>query len=100
MLRPVAASLTREVQRLRSMNAQPQRILDDADRRVQLLLDLLNNELVNPKAAPLLVHLAQALDARDQQTALDLHVQLATIATGDFATTLIGVKFLIARLST
>ena len=93
-------SLQREVQRLHSINAQPKRILDDADRRVQLLLDLLNNELVDPRAVPLLQQLGQALDARDQQGALQLHVQLATIASGDFAASLVGVKFLIAKLLT
>lgn len=99
-VRPVVQSLQREVQRLHSINAQPKRILDDADRRVQLLLDLLNNELVDPRAVPLLQQLGQALDARDQQGALQLHVQLATIASGDFAASLVGVKFLIAKLLT
>ena len=99
-LRPVADALTREVQRLHSIDAQPKRILDDAERRVQLLLDLLNNELVDPKAVPVLQQLAQAIEARNQPGALQLHVQLATMASGDLATALVGVKFLIAKLST
>ena len=100
VMRAVSTTLQHEVQRLHSINAQPKRILDDADRRVQLLLDLLNNELIEPKSVPLLQQLAQAMDARDQQGALQLHVQLATSASGDFATSLVGVKFLIAKLLT
>ena len=99
-LRPVADALSREVQRLHSINAQPKRILDDADRRVQLLLDLLNNALVDEKVVPPLLQLAQAIQARDQQGALQLHVHIATMASGDLATALVGVKFLIAKLST
>ena len=99
-LRPVADTLSGEVQRLHAINAQPKRILDDADRRVQLLLDLLNNGLVEDRLTPLLLQLAHAIHARDQQGALQLHVQIATMASGDLATALVGVKFLIAKLNT
>ena len=89
----------REVARLRSIDAQPRRILDDADKRVQLLLDLMNNGLVDAKLVPVLQQLGKAIDARHQQGALSLHVQLVTMATGDVATALVGVKFLIAKLT-
>lgn len=91
-------TLAREVARLRSVDAQPKRILDDADKRVQLLLDVMNNGLVDAKLVPVLQQLAQAIQARNQQGALQLHVQLVTMATGDVATALVGVKFLIAKL--
>ena len=91
-------TLAREVARLRSVDAQPRRILDDADKRVQLLLDVMNNGLVDAKLVPVLQQLAQAIQARNQQGALQLHVQLVTMATGDVATALVGVKFLIAKL--
>ena len=97
-LRPVSDTLAREVARLRSVDAQPRRILDDADKRVQLLLDVMNNGLVDAKLVPVLQQLAQAIQARNQQGALQLHVQLVTMATGDVATALVGVKFLIAKL--
>ena len=97
-LRPVSDTLAREVARLRSVDAQPKRILDDADKRVQLLLDVMNNGLVDAKLVPVLQQLAQAIQARNQQGALQLHVQLVTMATGDVATALVGVKFLIAKL--
>ena len=80
------------------MDAQPKRILDDADKRIQLLLDVMNNGLVDAKLVPVLQQLAQAIQARNQQGALQLHVQLVTMATGDVATALVGVKFLIAKL--
>ena len=73
-------------------------ILDDADKRVQLLLDVMNNGLVDARLVPVLQQLAQAIQARNQQGALQLHVQLVTMATGDVATALVGVKFLIAKL--
>ena len=82
----------------RQVDAQPRRILDDADKRVQLLLDVMNNGLVDAKLVPVLQQLAQAIQARNQQGALQLHVQLVTMATGDVATALVGVKFLIAKL--
>ena len=91
-------TLAREVARLRSVDAQPKRILDDADKRVQLLLDVMNNGLVDARIVPVLQQLAQAIQARNQQGALQLHVQLVTMATGDVATALVGVKFLIAKL--
>lgn len=91
-------TLAREVARLRSVDAQPKRILDDADKRVQLLLDVMNNGLVDARLVPVLQQLAQAIQARNQQGALQLHVQLVTMATGDVATALVGVKFLIAKL--
>jgi protein transport protein SEC31 len=72
--------------------------LDDADKRVQLLLDVMNNGLVDARLVPVLQQLAQAIQARNQQGALQLHVQLVTMATGDVATALVGVKFLIAKL--
>ena len=97
-LRPVSDTLAREVARLRSVDAQPKRILDDADKRVQLLLDVMNNGLVDARLVPVLQQLAQAIQARNQQGALQLHVQLVTMATGDVATALVGVKFLIAKL--
>lgn len=97
-LKGVADVLAREVLRLRSIDAQPLRLLDDADRRVQLLLDLFNNGLIDSKMVPVLQQLAQALGSRDQQGALSLHVQLLTMASGDVATALVGVKFLIAKL--
>ena len=96
--RPVSDTLAREVARLRSVDAQPKRILDDADKRVQLLLDVMNNGLVDARLVPVLQQLAQAIQARNQQGALQLHVQLVTMATGDVATALVGVKFLIAKL--
>jgi hypothetical protein len=40
-----------------------------------------------------------AIAAHNQQAALQLHVQLATMATGELATALVGVKFIIAKLS-
>lgn len=98
-LKAVSDSLIREVARLRSIDAQPRRILDDADKRVQLLLDLMNNGLVDAKLVPVLQQLGKAIDARHQQGALSLHVQLVTMATGDVATALVGVKFLIAKLT-
>lgn len=98
-LKGVADILAREIQRLRSIDAQPTRLLDDAERRVQLLLDLFNNGLIDGKMVPVLQQLGQALGARNQQGALSLHVQLVTMASGDIATALVGVKFLIAKLS-
>lgn len=91
--------LSREMQRIKAQTPPAQkRMVDDAERRLNVLFDYLNNSLLDPKMVAGLQNLVQAVDARNQQAALGVHVQLVTSASGDVAQALVGVKFVLTRL--
>lgn len=91
--------LSRELQRIKAQTPPAQkRMVDDAERRLNMLFDYLNNSLLDPKSIDGLQKLVQAVDARNQQAALSIHVQLVTSASGDVAQALVGVKFVLTRL--
>ncbi|CAO1624180.1 unnamed protein product [Parajaminaea phylloscopi] len=91
--------LSRELQRIKAQTPPAQkRMVDDAERRLNILFDYLNNGLLDAKAVSGLQALTQAVDARNQQAALGIHVQLVTSASGDFAQALVGIKFVLTRL--
>ncbi|PWZ01867.1 hypothetical protein BCV70DRAFT_185434 [Testicularia cyperi] len=97
--KPIMATLHRELLRLKSVAPPAQkRMVDDTERRVNLLLDHLNCGTVDPKTTHALLQLVAAIDARNQQAALNLHLQLVTSASGDIAAALVGVKMLVSRM--
>lgn len=71
------------------------------ERRVNLLFDLLNNGLLDTKLVNGLMALVGAVDRRDQQGALGIHLQLVTQSgsSGDVSGALVGVKMIISRLN-
>ncbi|CAO1623334.1 unnamed protein product [Sympodiomycopsis kandeliae] len=99
--RGIFATLSREFNRIKSVTPPAQkRMVDDSERRLNLLFDHLNNGLISDqKFIAGLVELSRAVDARNQQAALGIHVQLVTSASGDVAAALVGVKFVISRLA-
>lgn len=85
--------------RLKSIAPPAQkRMVDDTERRINLLLDHLNCGTVDPKLFQGLMQIVAAIDARNQQAALAVHLQLVTVATGDIAAALVGVKMLLSRM--
>ncbi|KAE8257789.1 hypothetical protein A4X13_0g2131 [Tilletia indica] len=92
--------LSREFGRIRQTTPPAQkRMVDETERKLNILFDGLNCGTIDPKAIPLLLQLAQAVAARNQQAALGLHLELATSSSGELSTALTGVKFLISRLN-
>jgi protein transport protein SEC31 len=73
--------------------------VDDSERRLNSLFDYLNNGMIPEKVLGGLQELVRAIEARNQQAALQLHVQVASSASGEVAAMLVGVKFLITRLT-
>ncbi|CAD6913139.1 unnamed protein product [Tilletia controversa] len=92
--------LSREFSRVRQTTPPAQkRMVDETERKLNLLFDGLNCGTIDPKAIGLLIQLAQAVGARNQQGALGLHLELATSSSGELSTALTGIKFLISRLN-
>ena len=75
---PVYEILSADMQRVRgrapsSFKAQ----VDDAERRLNILFDHLNNEdLLKPNTIADMTQLAQAIQARDYETARTIHVEI------------------------
>jgi len=83
--------------RVKHANLPPhlKRIIDDTDRRLNILFDALNNETVPESAVVQMNNIAKAIAARDANAALNMHVELLTGATGDMTSWAPGVKQLI-----
>ncbi|KAJ1021086.1 hypothetical protein NDA16_003872 [Ustilago loliicola] len=97
--RPIQHALQREVARLKSTAPPVQkRMVDDTERRINLLLDHLNCGTIDAKTVQGLMQIVAAIEARNKQAALNIHLQLVTSSSGDVAAGLVGVKMLISRL--
>ena len=97
--RPIQHALQREVARLKSTAPPAQkRMVDDTERRISLLLDHLNCGAIDAKSVQGLMQIVAAIEARNKQAALNIHLQLVTSSSGDVAAGLVGVKMLISRL--
>ncbi|KAJ1018643.1 hypothetical protein NDA13_006333 [Ustilago tritici] len=97
--RPIQHALQREVARLKSTAPPAQkRMVDDTERRINLLLDHLNCGTIDAKSVQGLMQIVAAIEARNKQAALNIHLQLVTSSSGDVAAGLVGVKMLISRL--
>ncbi|BGP28314.1 protein transport protein S31 [Rhodotorula toruloides] len=91
--------LTQELGRLRQ-NTPPQqtKIVNDTEKRLNILFDLLNNELLTEASAKRVLEICQAMQARDQHAALDLHFQMLTGGTQDVAPFQAALKLLVQRM--
>ncbi|PWN51119.1 hypothetical protein IE53DRAFT_314480 [Violaceomyces palustris] len=97
--KPIVAVLSRELARLKQTAPPAQkRMVDDTDRRLNILFDNINCGTVDQKIVNGLMQLIGAIEARNQQAALQIHLQLATSASGDISAALVGVKMLISRM--
>ncbi|KAE8147755.1 hypothetical protein BDV25DRAFT_28417 [Aspergillus avenaceus] len=95
---PVYEILSADMQRIRgrapsSFKAQ----VDDAERRLNILFDHLNNEdLLRPNTVADMAELARAIQARDYETARTIHVDIMTNRTDECGNWMVGVKRLIS----
>ncbi|BCR88248.1 putative protein transport protein (SEC31) [Aspergillus chevalieri] len=70
--------------------------VDDAERRLNILFDHLNNEdLLKPNTISDMTQLAQAIQARDYETARTIHVDIMANRTEECGNWMVGVKRLI-----
>lgn len=82
---PIYEILSADMQRVKarapsSFKAQ----VDDAERRLNILFDHLNNEdLLKPNTVTDMVELAKAIQARDYETAKNIHVDILTNRTDE-----------------
>lgn len=95
--RPIYDGLNTELQRIKagSPPAHLRRIVDDTERRLNLLFDDLNNDSVAPGTVEKLSEIVSAINSRDANTALAIHVDMLTTAAGDTTHWAPGVKQLI-----
>ncbi|KAG8881687.1 protein transport protein S31 [Tulasnella sp. 331] len=79
---------------------QQKRMVDDTERRLNTLFDALNCETLSTSVSEKLHGLTNAMERRDQQAALQIHLEMLTTATtsDDIALWASGVKLLIMRL--
>jgi len=79
---------------------QQKRLVDDLERRISPLFDALNCETLSQPVVDQLLVLTRAMESRDRQAALAIHVDLLTRGsqTDDIGLWMSGVKQLIMRL--
>ena len=85
--RPVYEILNDEIQRVKPLApASFRNHVNDAEKRLNILFDHLNNEtLVKPNTIGEMVELARALQAKDYDRAMSIHVDLLTNRTDECA---------------
>ncbi|KAK8847643.1 hypothetical protein IAR55_005502 [Kwoniella newhampshirensis] len=98
--KPIFEILSSELNKVKQSNLPPhlKRIVEDTERRLNILFDGLNNESVPAPAVGMMNNIAKAIAARDLNAALSMHVQLLTTAEGEMTSWAPGVKQLV-RLS-
>ncbi|WWC59727.1 uncharacterized protein I303_102289 [Kwoniella dejecticola CBS 10117] len=98
--KPIFETLSNELHNVKQKNFPPnvKKVVEDTDRRLNILFDGLNNENVPKQALDLLANISKAIGARDWNAALAMHVELLTNSSGEMTTWVPGVKQLI-RLS-
>ncbi|KAJ1642847.1 protein transport protein S31 [Coemansia asiatica] len=99
---PIFNGLNTQVQRAKQFAAPAQkRMVDDAQRRLNLLFDLMNCDEIKmkDKLCPVFEHLLQSINSRQFPQALHYQAELMTI-NSDITTHLVGVKHLINVLKT
>ncbi|WRT64528.1 uncharacterized protein IL334_001460 [Kwoniella shivajii] len=97
---PIFDTLSQELGHVKQKNFPPnvKKVLEDTERRLNILFDGLNNDSVPKSALDLVNNISRAIGARDWNAALTMHVELLTGASGEVTTWAPGVKQLI-RLS-
>ncbi|ORX35923.1 hypothetical protein BD324DRAFT_629551 [Kockovaella imperatae] len=95
--RAIYETLSAELTRVKQSNlpAHVKRIVDDTDRRLNILFDGLNNETVPDQAISQMTEISKAISRKDANAALAMHVDLLTNSTGDMGSWTPGVKQLI-----
>ncbi|WWC86651.1 uncharacterized protein L201_001528 [Kwoniella dendrophila CBS 6074] len=98
--RPIFETLSGELSNVKQKNFPPnvKKVVEDTERRLNILFDGLNNENVPKPAMDILNNISKAIAARDWNAALSMHVELLTGASGEMTTWVPGIKQLV-RLS-
>jgi len=79
---------------------QQRRMVEDLERRTNSLFDALNCETLSQSVVDQLLILARAMEARDREAALSIHVDLLTRGsqTDDIGLWMSAIKQLILRM--
>ncbi|KAJ5387558.1 Protein transport protein (SEC31) [Penicillium cosmopolitanum] len=95
---PILEFLSADMERVKARapsSFKPQ--VDDAERRLNILFDHLNNEdLLKPNTVEDMANLARAIQARDYETARAVHIDIMTNRTDECGNWMVGVKRLIS----
>ncbi|KAI9627655.1 hypothetical protein H4Q26_017222 [Puccinia striiformis f. sp. tritici PST-130] len=96
--KPIYVSLQRLMNQMKQ--GKPKEIVDDTERRLNVLFDGLNCETVPLSVIDELTDIVKAIEARNLQLALQLHVSLLTsgIKSDELTTYMPAIKMLIAKL--
>ncbi|KAI0687703.1 hypothetical protein BC835DRAFT_1376066 [Cytidiella melzeri] len=100
-LTPIYVVINGELDRLKQVTPPSQkRMIDDLDRRISPLFDALNCETLSKGVCDQLILLTNAMQARDRETALAIHIDLLRTGslTDDIGIWMAGVKQVIMRL--
>ena len=95
--RPVFESLTKLLNSCKPNAGPPQRkALDDAEKRLSILFDRLNNEKVGAEAIKILLDISKAIEAKDWQIAMAMQQALvANHGSAEGANWMLGIKRLL-----
>ncbi|GAA5877434.1 hypothetical protein JCM3774_001611 [Rhodotorula dairenensis] len=97
--RPIFDTLSAELSKLRQTTPPQQvKIVNDTEKRLNILFDMLNCETLSEASTKRLSELCQAIQARNQSAALDLHLQLITSGATDVTPFQAAVKLLVQRM--
>ena len=69
--------------------------MDDAEKKLNVLFDMLNNEEVSQPVVDQMLLLAQALQAKNYNSAYQIHLELHSSRTDEVSSWMTGVKRLI-----
>ncbi|KAI7957468.1 hypothetical protein MJO28_004563 [Puccinia striiformis f. sp. tritici] len=99
--KPIYVSLQRLMNQMKQgLPANQKKLVDDTERRLNVLFDGLNCETVPLSVIDELTDIVKAIEARNLQLALQLHVSLLTsgIKSDELTTYMPAIKMLIAKL--
>ncbi|GAA6022152.1 hypothetical protein JCM11491_005106 [Sporobolomyces phaffii] len=97
--RPIVDILTLELRRLRQTTPPQQaKMINETEKRLNLLFDLINCDALSEGSTGKVLEICQAIEARNQPLALDLHLSLLT-TSNDVAPFQAALKLVIQRLA-
>ncbi|KAI8575647.1 hypothetical protein K450DRAFT_260843 [Umbelopsis ramanniana AG] len=97
----IVTSLTAELQRARQNSGPAQkRMWDDAEKRLVVMSDMLNNQELSSGVTDRMIALAQALQQRNYEDAGRIQLELATTKSDECGTWWVGVKRIIEFVKT
>ncbi|EKM49465.1 uncharacterized protein PHACADRAFT_214425 [Phanerochaete carnosa HHB-10118-sp] len=100
-LRPIFNIISQQLEIVKQTTPpQQKRLADDLERRINPLFDALNCEMLSKPVCDQLLELTRAMEARDRESALAIHIDLLRTGsmTDDIGLWMAGVKQLIMQL--